>query len=79
MNAMAESVGFFLAEIPVSSLRPGDVLITNDPWKGTGHLNDFTVVTPTFLGDRPVALFAATSHIADVGRPRLWRRRKSGF
>ncbi len=67
VNAMAESVGHFLERFPVASLKDGDVLITNDPWKGTGHLNDFTVVTPTFRGSEPVALFAATSHIADVG------------
>ena len=67
VNAMAASVGFFLRDFPVETLRDDDVLITNDPWEGTGHLNDFTVVTPTFLDGRPVALFAATSHIADVG------------
>lgn len=67
VNAMAASVGFFLDRFPLSTLRPGDVLLTNDPWFGTGHLNDFTVVTPVFLESKPVALFAATSHIADVG------------
>ena len=67
VNAMASSVGHFLERFPVASLKDGDVLITNDPWKGTGHLNDFTVVTPTFRNGEPVALFAATSHIADVG------------
>lgn len=67
VNAMAESVGHFLERFPVASLEDGDVLITNDPWKGTGHLNDFTVVTPTFRNGEAVALFAATSHIADVG------------
>ncbi len=67
VNAMAASVGFFLRDFPVETLGEDDVLITNDPWEGTGHLNDFTVVTPTFLDGRPVALFAATSHIADVG------------
>ncbi len=67
VNAMAASVGFFLGRYPLETLRPGDVLLTNDPWFGTGHLNDFTVVTPVFIGERPVALFAATSHIADVG------------
>jgi N-methylhydantoinase B len=67
VNAMAASVGFFLDKHPVDTLEPGDVLLTNDPWHGTGHLNDFTVVTPVFRHDRPVALFAATSHIADVG------------
>ena len=67
VNAMAASVGFFLQRFPVDTLHPEDVLLTNDPWYGTGHLNDFTVVTPVFRRGRPVALFAATSHIADVG------------
>ena len=67
VNAMAASVGKFLARYPLATLAPGDVLVTNDPWDGTGHLNDFTVVTPVFDGDKAVALFAATSHIADVG------------
>jgi N-methylhydantoinase B len=67
VNAMAASVGFFLKKHPVGGLRDGDVLVTNDPWEGTGHLNDFTVVTPVFLGGKIIALFAATSHIADVG------------
>ena len=67
VNAMAASVGYFLDRHPISTLAPGDVLVTNDPWHGTGHLNDFTVVTPVFRDDAPVGLFAATSHIADVG------------
>ena len=67
VNAMAASVGKFLAKFPLAELVEGDVLVTNDPWDATGHLNDFTVVTPVFASARPVALFAATSHIADVG------------
>jgi N-methylhydantoinase B len=67
VNAMAASVGFFLEKYPLHTLESGDVLLTNDPWHGTGHLNDFTVVTPVFHNDHAVALFAATSHIADVG------------
>jgi N-methylhydantoinase B len=59
VNAMAASVGYFLEKYPIDSLAPGDVLVTNDPWHGTGHLNDFTVVTPVFHRGRPVALFAA--------------------
>ena len=55
VNAMASSVGFFLERYPLNQLNPGDVLVTNDPWHGTGHLNDFTVVTPVFKGDRAVS------------------------
>ena len=48
-------------------MRPGDVYITNDPWHGTGHLHDFTVLTPAFHDGRVVAFFASTSHVVDVG------------
>ncbi len=67
INAMAASVGFFLDKYPLDKMRPGDVYITNDPWLGTGHLHDFTVVTPTFKDGRAVALFASTTHVVDIG------------
>ncbi len=67
VNAMAASVGFFLERFPVAGMAEGDHYITNDPWHGTGHLHDFTVVSPTFRDGRPVALFASTSHVVDVG------------
>ena len=43
------------------------MLITNDPWMGTGHLFDFVTVTPAFLKGRLVGFFASTCHIIDVG------------
>ena len=46
VNAMAAAVGHMLSVFPVEEMAPGDVFVTNDPWRGTGHLNDFTVVTP---------------------------------
>ena len=67
VNAMAKSVGHFLNKYPAPEMKPGDVYITNDPWLATGHLHDFTVVTPCFRAGRLVALFAATAHVVDVG------------
>lgn len=67
VNSMALSVGHFIERFPPATMREGDIYITNDPWKGTGHLNDFTVVSPTFRNGRIVALFASTSHVVDVG------------
>ena len=67
INSMAASVRHFLDAFPAATMREGDVYITNDPWKGTGHLHDFTMVTPAFRQGRLVALFAATSHVVDVG------------
>ena len=67
VNAMAASVRYFLQKFPVETMEAGDVYVTNDPWMGTGHLHDFTVVTPTFRDGKMVALFASTSHVVDVG------------
>lgn len=67
VNAMAASVGFFLDKYPANSMSPGDVYVTNDPWLGTGHLHDFTMVTPTFYQGQVVALFASTTHVVDIG------------
>ena len=67
VNAMARAVRHFLHDFPAETMVDGDVFFTNDPWKGTGHLHDFTFVTPTFRHGRMVALFASTSHMVDVG------------
>jgi len=48
-------------------MEDGDIYITNDPWKGTGHTNDFVVTTPVFRKGRLVALFSCTSHLMDIG------------
>ncbi len=67
VNSMAESVAHFLRKFPAATMQPGDHYITNDPWLGTGHLHDLTVVTPAFHRGRIVGLFANTAHVIDVG------------
>ncbi|MBV29994.1 MAG: 5-oxoprolinase [Actinobacteria bacterium] len=67
VNSMASSVKHFLEAFPAREMKPGDVYLTNDPWKGTGHLFDIVVVTPVFMKDRIIALFACTSHVVDIG------------
>ena len=67
INTMAASVGHFLRAFPLAEMQEGDVFITNDPWKGTGHLYDLVVVSPAFMDGRIVALFACTSHLVDMG------------
>ena len=67
VNSMAESVGHFLRKFPAATMQPGDHYITNDPWLGTGHLHDLTVVTPAFHNGHIVGLFANTAHVIDVG------------
>ncbi len=67
VNAMAESVGHFAREIGAQNIFEGDVYITNDPWKGTGHLHDITMVTPVFRRGVHIGYFACTAHVVDIG------------
>jgi N-methylhydantoinase B len=67
VNAMATSMHHFLREVPAETLEPEDVLVTNHPWQTSGHLNDFTVITPIFRNDELVAFFGNCCHALDVG------------
>ena len=67
INSMATGMKHFLAAHPPDTLRPGDVLITNDPWQTSGHLLDLTIATPVFAGETLVGFFANTCHALDIG------------
>jgi N-methylhydantoinase B len=56
-----------LRRFPQATLRPGDVLITNDPWMGTGHLYDINVMRPIFRSGQIVAFGLSITHLPDVG------------
>ncbi|GGG36694.1 hydantoinase [Caldovatus sediminis] len=61
----------FLAAFPPETWRPGDCVITNDPWLATGHLPDFTTVSPIFHRGRLVGFAGSIAHSPDVGGA-LW-------
>jgi N-methylhydantoinase B len=67
VNAMADAVPHFIRDIGGQNIFEADVYVTNDPWKGTGHLHDFTFVSPSFHNGKLVAFFAATAHVVDIG------------
>jgi N-methylhydantoinase B len=67
VNAMADAVAHFIRRIGRQNIHEGDVYITNDPWEGTGHLHDITMVTPSFHNGVLVGFFACTAHIVDIG------------
>ncbi|MCY4493103.1 MAG: hydantoinase B/oxoprolinase family protein [Acidimicrobiaceae bacterium] len=67
VNTMAAALGHFINDIGPERIFEGDVYITNDPWKGTGHLHDITVATPVFYNSVHVGFFASTAHVVDIG------------
>lgn len=67
INTMALGMRHFLEAFPLETLKPGDALLSNDPYKLAGQLNDMSLVTPVFRENKAVALFASCCHMVDVG------------
>lgn len=67
IGTLPETVKHFLRAFPPDQLEPGDVLITNDIWLGTGHLPDITLAKPIFKDGKLVAFSATTAHAPDIG------------
>jgi N-methylhydantoinase B len=67
INALATGLQHFLRAHPPETLEPGDVLIGNNSYELSGHLYDFTIITPVFHRSRLIAYFGSTCHVLDVG------------
>lgn len=67
INSLAAAAGNLLKHIDADELKPGDVLITNDPWMSAGHFFDITVLSPIFREDRLIGYAGSTIHHTDIG------------
>ncbi len=67
IGTLPRTVKHFLAHFPVETLKAGDILITNDPWMGTGHLPDLSLAKPMFAEGRFIGMVATTAHAPDMG------------
>ncbi|HEY1784333.1 MAG TPA: hydantoinase B/oxoprolinase family protein, partial [Pirellulales bacterium] len=66
LGAMSETVKHVLADN--GQLRPGDVVVTNDPYHGGSHLPDVTVITPVHDAHGELRFFTASrAHHAEIG------------
>ena len=67
MGSAPATLGFMLERFPPETLHPGDVVMTNDPWFGTGHMFDINVMRPVFKDGQIVAYVISITHLPDVG------------
>lgn len=67
LGSMPSLVGHVLAEYPVDTLEPGDAIVLNDLYMGSGHLPDFFMTTPVFHADTLVGFAVNCAHQVDVG------------
>jgi N-methylhydantoinase B len=56
-----------LAVHPADTLGPGDVVVLNDPYMGSGHLPDTFAMSPAFAGDTLAGYVVSAVHLTDVG------------
>src|SRR5262252_7539790 len=70
------AINAMLEKYPVGTLRPGDVLVTNDPWLCAGHLFDIAIAVPVFRRDQVVAIMGIVGHVTDIGVPRTASMRR---
>lgn len=73
LGSMSESVRSLIDAVG-STLKPGDVYVSNNPYNGGTHLPDITVITPVFvesgsaaIAPKPLFYVAARGHHADIG------------
>ena len=67
IGTLPRTLAAVLEKFPANSLRPGDVIITNDAWIGTGHLNDISMICPIFSANKLIAFAGSTAHTVDIG------------
>ena len=67
VGTMPRTLAVMLQRYPVERLSPGDVLISNDGYYGTGHLNDITMIKPIFAKGRVISWLGSTFHSTDIG------------
>ena len=67
IGTMPNTLAVMLQRYPAATLKPGDVLISNDGYHGTGHLNDITMVRPVFRESRLIAFIGSVFHTVDIG------------
>jgi N-methylhydantoinase B len=67
LGTMTPTATSILEAFPIGEWQPDDVVGTNDPWLGTGHLFDFTILSPVFVEGGVVAFAAVSAHLPDIG------------
>ena len=67
LSAMALTVEFTMIHFGRENVRPGDVYLINDPYRGGGHLPDVTLIRPVFAEGTLFAFAVNRAHHLDVG------------
>jgi N-methylhydantoinase B len=64
---LPKTLSHMLSVFPHHQLADGDAIVTNDPWMGTGHLNDICMAVPIFSDGGLIGFAASAAHTPDIG------------
>ncbi len=68
LNSMSRSLRTTIDEVfPIDDWKPGDVIVTNDPYTGGQHLPDVQTFLPVFYEGEVVAICGTLGHHLDIG------------
>ncbi|MCA1647107.1 MAG: hydantoinase B/oxoprolinase family protein, partial [Chloroflexi bacterium] len=67
LGSLARLVPNIVREYGPENLGPGDGLLVNDPYRGGGHLNDITLISPIYHQGESIGYVANLAHHVDVG------------
>lgn len=67
LGSLAYSVPAVLREYGVEKLGPGDGILANDPHRGMSHLNDVSLISPLYYGEKIFGFVVNLAHHVDVG------------
>ena len=67
LGIVPEVLRNFITKYPPETLKPGDAIITNDPWIASGHLIDISIAAPIFHRGRIVGYTLCIVHHLDMG------------
>ncbi|NIS29015.1 MAG: hydantoinase B/oxoprolinase family protein, partial [Actinobacteria bacterium] len=60
---MPRTIGHFIREFGIDAMREDDAFVTNDPWAGSGHLNDASLAMPIVRHGELVGFAGVVSHL----------------
>lgn len=67
LGTMCDAVRNTIEEHGPTELRPGDVIICNDPYRSGTHVNDILFIRPVFFEEELISFVSLRAHQLDMG------------
>jgi N-methylhydantoinase B/oxoprolinase/acetone carboxylase alpha subunit len=67
VGAIRFVVKWLIAELGADSLKPGDVVVHNDPYRGGVHMPEHVVIKPVYYEEELFGYVANIAHLVEIG------------